>query len=273
MTRLHHARTCTAIALALPALSTSYAVLADQSSADLAKSLSNPVAALISVPFQYNYDQNIGPDDDGHRSTLNIQPVVPISISEDWNLVSRTIVPIISQSDVAPGAGSQSGTGDVVQSLFFSPKEPTASGWIWGVGPAFLLPTGSEDELTADKWGVGPTGVVLRQQGPWTYGGLFNHLVDFAGDDDRSDISTTFLQPFMSYTTPNAVSYTLNSESSIDWENHDSSVPINAIISKVLPIGGHPFSFGGGLRYWVKSADNGPEGLGLRFQVVALFPK
>ncbi|MEH6491216.1 hypothetical protein [Halopseudomonas sp.] len=141
------------------------------------------------------------------------------------------------------------------------------------MGPAFLLPTGSEDELTADKWGVGPTGVVLRQQGPWTYGGLFNHLVDFAGDDDRSDISTTFLQPFMSYTTPNAVSYTLNSESSIDWENHDSSVPINAIISKVLPIGGHPFSFGGGLRYWVKSADNGPEGLGLRFQVVALFPK
>jgi len=273
MTRSFRTNTRIAFALALPALGISSIGMADTDNADLAKSLSNPVADLISVPFQYNYDQNIGPDDDGHRSTLNIQPVVPFSLSEDWNLISRTILPIISQSDVAPGAGSQSGTGDVVQSLFFSPKEPTANGWIWGVGPVFLLPTGSKDELTADKWGAGPTGVVLRQQGPWTYGGLFNHIVDFAGDDDRGDISSTFLQPFMTYTTADAVSYTLNSESTIDWENDDSSVPINAIISKVVPIGGHPFSFGGGLRYWAKSTDNGPEGLGLRFQIVALFPK
>ncbi|MEH6566954.1 MAG: transporter [Halopseudomonas sp.] len=257
----------------LAALAVSAPLSAAQNNAELAKSLSNPVAALISVPFQYNYDENIGPDDDGHRSTLNIQPVVPISISEDWNMISRTILPVISQSDVAPGAGSQSGLGDVVQSLFFSPKDPTASGWIWGVGPAFLLPTGSKDELTADKWGAGPTGVVLRQQGPWTYGGLFNHLVDVAGDDDRSDINSTFLQPFVSYTTPTAVSYTLNSETTLDWENDDSAVPINAIVSKVIPIAGHPYSFGGGLRYWAKSTDNGPEGLGLRLQVTALFPK
>jgi hypothetical protein len=267
------ARPCTAFFILTSTLGFCLAAQAEQSSADLAKSLSNPVAALISVPFQYNYDQNIGPDDDGHRSTLNIQPVIPISISEDWNMISRTIIPIISQTDVVPGAGSQSGTGDVVQSLFFSPKEPTASGWIWGVGPVFLLPTGSEDELTADKWGAGPTGVLLRQQGPWTYGGLFNHIVDFAGDDDRSDISSTFIQPFMSYTTPSAVTFTLNSESTIDWENDDSAVPINAIVSKVVPIGGQLFSIGGGLRYWADSTENGPEGLGVRLQITALFPK
>ena len=254
-------------------LATSLVASAETSKADLAKSLSNPVAALISVPFQYNYDQTIGPEDDGHRSTLNIQPVIPVSISEEWNMISRTILPIIDQSDIAPGSGSQTGTGDVVQSVFFSPKEPTASGWIWGLGPVFLLPTGSEDELTADKWGAGPTGVVLRQQGPWTYGGLFNHIVDFAGDDDRSDISSTFIQPFMSYTTPSAVTYTLNSESTIDWENEDSAVPINAIVSKVVPIGGQLFSVGGGFRYWADSMENGPEGLGVRLQITALFPK
>ena len=114
---------------------------------------------------------------------------------------------------------------------------------------------------------------MLRQHGPWTYGGLFNHIVDFAGDDDRSDISSTFIQPFMSYTTPSAVTYTLNSESTFDWENDDSAVPINAIISKVIPIGGQLFSVGGGFRYWAESMDNGPEGLGVRLQLTALFPK
>ena len=146
-------------ALAMLAALHTLSASADQAAADLAKSLSNPVAALISVPFQYNYDHNIGTDNNGERHTLNIQPVIPISTSEDWNLFSRTILPITHQSDVFPGAGSQTGTGDTVQSLFFSPKEPTASGWIWGAGPVVMLPTGSEDELTADTWAAGPTGV------------------------------------------------------------------------------------------------------------------
>ena len=113
-------------------------VAADES-VELAKKLANPVAALISLPFQLNYDENIGPNDDGTRWYLNIQPVVPISLNEDWNLISRTILPLVSQDDIFPGAGSQSGIGDVVQSLFFSPAAPTETGWIWGAGPVFTL--------------------------------------------------------------------------------------------------------------------------------------
>lgn len=246
---------------------------AQQDSAELAKKLSNPVAALISVPFQLNYDQDIGPTEDGEKWTLNVQPVVPIELNQDWNVISRTILPVIAQDDIVPGEGSQFGLGDVVQSLFFSPKAPTAGGWIWGVGPAFLLPTGTDDLLTADQWATGPTAVVLKQQHGWTYGILANHLWSFAGDDDRADVNATFMQPFLSYTTPTAWTYSLNTESTYDWEGEEWSVPVNAIVTKVTRVGGQLVSVGGGLRYWADSQPNGPEGLGVRFVVTLLFPK
>ena len=126
--------------------------VAQTSSEELAKKLSNPVAALISAPFQFNYDQSIGPRDDGSRLTLNIQPVIPFSISKDWNLISRTITPVVSQHDIFPDAGSQFGIGDIVQSLFFSPKKPTSGGLIWAVGPVILLPTASDDLLGSKKF-------------------------------------------------------------------------------------------------------------------------
>src|SRR5262249_32175755 len=116
--------------------------------ADLAKKLSNPVASLISVPLQSNFDFNIGPRDDGWRYQLNLQPVIPISIGDDWNIISRTIMPIVYQDDIFPGAGDQFGLGDITQSLFFSPKAPSAfGGLIWGVGPVFLVPTATRDLL------------------------------------------------------------------------------------------------------------------------------
>jgi len=246
---------------------------AEESAEDLAKKLSNPVAAMISVPLQYNYDGEIGPERDGTKSTINIQPVAPFTINEQWNVISRTILPIIDQHDVFPGSGNQTGIGDITQSLFFSPKKPTSNGLIWGAGPAFLIPTGSEDELSARKWAIGPTIVLLKQQGTITYGALANHLWSVAGDDDRNDISSTFLQPFLSHTTKTAWTYGINLESSYDWKAEQWSIPINLTIGKLQKVGGRPMSFTGGVRYWAESTANGPHGWGARFVVTFLFPK
>ena len=243
------------------------------SAEELAKKLANPVAALISVPVQGNYDGDIGPADKGEKWTLNIQPVVPISLNENWNLISRTIVPLVDQKDIISGAGSQSGIGDILQTLFVSPVAPTASGWIWGVGPALLFPTGSDDLLTGDKWAAGPSFVVLKQDGPWTYGALLNHIWSYAGEDDRNEISASFLQPFATYTTPNAVSITLQTETTYDWKSEQWSVPVFGVVSKVFNVGGQLVSLGAGVKYYADSTDAGAEGWGGRLTATLLFPK
>lgn len=245
---------------------------AQDSSADLAKKLTNPVASMISVPFQFNYDGGFGPED-GNRETLNIQPVIPISINEDWNVISRTIMPLIWQNDIAGPSGHQFGLGDITQSLFFSPKQPGPGGLIWGLGPVFLIPTATDELTGSGKWGAGPTAVALKQQGPWTYGMLANHIWSFAGEDDRVDVNSTFLQPFVSYTTLDAWTFTLNTESTYDWEGDQWSVPVNFTVGKLVKFDKQPVSFTAGLRYWADAPENAQEGLGFRFVVTFLFPQ
>lgn len=249
------------------------ALAQEASEADLARQLANPIAALISVPMQMNYDTDFGQDDEGTLLRINVQPVIPISINDDWNLISRTILPIVDQQDFPFDGYSDFGLSDTVQSLFFSPKGATSSGWIWGAGPVFLLPTATDEFLGAEKWGIGPTAVVLKQQGPWTYGALANHIESFAGESDRADISATFLQPFLTYVTPTQVTFALNTESTYDWESKDWSVPLNFNVSKLTRVGSQLVQFGGGIRYWASSSDAGAEGWGLRLQVTLLYPK
>ncbi|KGD98114.1 hypothetical protein [Rhizobium sp. YS-1r] len=246
--------------------------VAQDQTQELAKQLSNPIASLISVPFQFNYDHGYGPDD-GKKAFVNVQPVIPISINDEWNLISRTIVPITWQNDIAGPSGEQFGLGDVVQSFFLSPVKPTEGGIIWGVGPVFLLPTATDDLLGGEKWGAGPTAVALKQSDGWTVGALANHIWSFGGDDSRPDVNATFLQPFVSYTTSDAWTFTLNTESTYNWETDAWSVPVNATVAKLVVLDKQPVSLSAGIRYWVESPEGGPEGLGFRLGVTMLFPK
>jgi hypothetical protein len=243
--------------------------------AALALKLANPIAALISVPLQTNFDGDIGPrvngERQGERITLNIQPVIPISLNSDWSMISRTILPVVWQNNIVPGAGSQFGLGDTVQSLFFSPAVP--KGAIWGVGPVLLVPTGTDPLLSGGKWGGGPTGVVLKQLGTVTVGGLANHIWSFAGNSARNDISTTFVNPFISNALKSGFTYGLSADITYDWKGDRWTMPVSLTASQVTKIGGQLVSIGGGLRYYVVSNDYAPHGFAGRFAVTLLFPK
>ncbi|MBI5592884.1 MAG: transporter [Deltaproteobacteria bacterium] len=246
--------------------------LAEDSDLELAKKLTNPLSSLISVPLQYNYDKGFGPNDDGSRSVLNIQPIWPFSLNSDWNLVTRTIIPIVDQQDIPVKGENKSGLGDILQSFFFSPKEPVG-GWILGAGPVFLYPSASDSLLGGEKWGVGPTAVALQQVNGWTYGMMANHIESFAGKEDRTYISSTFLQPFIAYTTKTKTTIGLNTESTYDWHNSTWSVPVNFSVAQLFRIGKLPMQLTAGVRYWAESPEFGPEGFGARLVLTFLFPK
>lgn len=249
-------------------------VWAQDDKAEIAKKLNNPIANLISVPFQLNHSTDIGTSDKGDRYILNIQPVIPVPLNDDWNVITRTIIPLVKQSDVIPGT-DQEGLGDSSLSLFFSPVEPTADGWIWGVGPVFLLPTATDSNnlLGNEKWGVGPTAVALKQENGWTYGALANHIWSVAGNDDRSDISNTFLQPFLAFTTSTFTTFTVNTESTYDWMNAEWQVPVNLMATQLFKVGNQPMSLQLGARYWAEAPETGPEGWGWRLTYTLVFPK
>lgn len=238
--------------------------------ADLAKKLQNPIADLISVPIQNNWDFGIGPED-AMRYTANIQPVIPFSIAEDWNVITRTILPVIYAEEPVKGFGNKFGLGDTVQSFFLSPKEPVG-GWVLGAGPVFQWPTSTDDALGNGKVGAGPTAVALRQEHGWTYGALMNHIWSFAGQGSTPDVNHTFLQPFLSFTTKKYTTFSVDTESSYDWDEDQWTVPLNVSVQQLVKIGKHPVALQVGYRYYAEKPDGGPE-WGLRFAVTFLFPE
>lgn len=265
-------RFCLAVIFALQAEPAMGQEAAPPDPSALAKQLSNPVASLISVPFQFNWDGGVGPDEDT-RFLLNFQPVMPFPVGENWNLIARVIVPILSQPALVPQGQATFGMSDILFSAFFSPAKPGVA--IWGIGPALQLPVSTDPFLGTEKWAAGPTFVILKQAGPWTVGALANHLWSFAGDDDRADVNQTYLQSFLAYATPTGVTYTLNTESAANWEAEDGqewTVPINVTVSKVLRLGRRPISVAVGGGYYVEQPEGGPEWK-FRTATTLLFPR
>jgi hypothetical protein len=242
-----------------------------QSQEELAKKLANPIASLISFPLQQNFDINFKASH-GFKYTLNIQPVIPFALNGSWNLISRTILPVASQYNVMTAGSVQTGLGDTVQSFFFSPSRPTKGGITWGAGPVFLLPTATNDSLGGGKWGIGPTIVILKQSGPWTFGLLANHLWSFAGDAERSDVSTTFFQPFVSRVYKGGFSWSVNTENSQNWTADAFSGSLNVSAAQVVPVFGQLTQISIGPKIFYGNASVRPQ-WGFRVSLVFLFPK
>ena len=211
-------------------------VRADDQAA-LAQAAQNPVANMISLPLQNNTNFGVGPGDDT-QNILNIQPVIPVSLSENWNLITRTIAPVIYQPEMVPGTGSEFGLGDINATLFFSPAKPGKL--IWGLGPVFSFPTATDDVLGTDKWSAGPSAVALTINGPWVIGGLASNLWSFAGDDDRADVNQFLFQYFINYNM--ADGWYLSSAPIItaNWEadsGNQWTIPFGGGVGKIFKIG------------------------------------
>lgn len=238
---------------------------------ELAKKLNNPTASLISVPVQNNFDFGGGPNDDGFQYKLNVQPVIPFQLNEDWKIISRTILSYIYQEERV-GTSSQSGLGDTSVTLWLSPEKEKHGLPVWGLGPVFQLPTATDDLLGAEKWGAGPSAILVWQAHGWTYGALASHTWSFTGESARQDVSSTFLQPFLAYQTKTHTTFGMNLESSYDWDGKQWTVPINLQITQLVKIGKMPVSFQLGGRYYAEKPSGGPD-WGLRFTVTFVFPK
>ena len=243
-----------------------------QDDTELAKQTQNPVADLISVPFQNNLNFGAGPGDD-LQYILNVQPVIPFRLTQDWNLISRTIMPLIYQPELAPGFGDVFGLGDIQQSLFLSPARPGKL--IWGIGPIFQFPSATDDALGQGKWGAGPTAVALTFHGPWVFGALINNVWSFAGDSDRPDVNQLLLQPFVNYNLPDAWYVGSVPIITANWEadsDNQWTVPLGVSLGKIVRLGKLPVNTQVGAYYNVVRPDNAAEWQ-LRIQIQFLFPR
>ena len=235
---------------------------------DLAKKTQNPVSDLISVPFQNNFNFGVGPQDK-LQYVLNIQPVLPQRISEQWNWIHRAIIPIIDQ----PAPVDEFGLGDIQYQGYLSPANP--GGLTWGVGPVLQVPSATDDQLGTEKWSAGLGAVALQMTGPWVYGVLANNIWSFAGDDNRPDVNQMLIQPFVNYNLGKGLAIGSAPIITANWEASSGqkwTVPLGAQISQIIPIGKIPVNFLLGAYYNVEKPDNGPD-WSLRFQFALLFPK
>ncbi len=244
----------------------------EKSAEELAKETQNPVANLISVPFQNNFNFGIGPNN-VMQYVLNFQPVIPISLNDDWNLITRTILPTINMPSPAPGIRSAFGLGDLNPTFFFAPAKATK--FIWGIGPTFTLPTATDPLLGNGKWSAGPAVVGLVTAGPWVIGALANNQWSFAGWGNKN-VNGMLIQPFVNYNFKHGWYLTTAPIMTADWEaRHDNmwTVPVGGGAGKIVKIGKLPFNISLAAYYNAVTPKDFGADWQLRFQVQMLFPK
>jgi hypothetical protein len=244
---------------------------AQESAEELAKKLANPIASLISLPFQNNSDHGIG-SLEGSRNTLNVQPVIPMTLSPKLNLIARWVQPIVSQFNITGVGEKQSGLADAVVSGFISPKA-SKNGFTWGAGPVLLLPIGTNDFLTGKKFGIGPTAVALKQSGGWTYGALINQIWSVAGSESRPDVNQMFVQPFFNYNWKSGAGLGANMEWTQNWQASTSVIWLNPTIAGVTALGKQKVQLAAGPRFNLAAPESAKSRFGVRAAVVLLFPK
>ncbi len=257
-------------ALASPIFGQTDSGVEDADEAELARASQNPVGDLISLPFQNNLNLGVGPDE-RPQNVLNIQPVWPIGLGDNWNFITRTILPVMSQP--SPGTDRTTGLGDVNFSGFFSPKKPGKI--IWGLGPAIVFPTATDQFLGSEKWSLGPSLVVLTMRGQWVLGALVNNVWSVAGEDERDDVNFFLMQPFVNYNFPTGWYLTSGPILTANWKATDSdvwTVPVGGGFGKVFKIGKQPTNFNTQVFYNVARPDFGAKWQ-WRFQLQFLFPK
>lgn len=248
----------------------------------LANQLANPISSLISVPLQFNWNTGGGYASDGNNFTLNVQPVIPFSISKNFNLISRTIVPFITQSNITPPPPQvpatyqtgQSGIGDTTQSFFLSPKAPLGGKIIFGAGPAMLIPTSTSTPLGNNQFSLGPTFVALTQTHGWTVGILMNQLWSLGGaNSTQNEVNSMFIQPFIAHADKRGRTYGINTETTCNWNavGTKCAVPINVTAAQLVKFGRQPVQFTIGARYYVVQPEFAPQ-WGMRFVTTFLFP-
>jgi len=239
--------------------------------AAIAKKLANPIGALISVPFQNNTDVGIG-EYNGSRNTMNFQPIVPISLSAKYSLITRYIVPVIAQHDITGEGTQEAGLSDILVSGWLS-NAVVKNGVVWGVGGAFLVPTATDDHLGTKKWGVGPTIIVLQQKSGWTYGILMNQIWSVAGNKDRADVNQMYLQPFITHNWKSGAGLTVNSETTLNWEANTTNAYINIMAGGLIKFGNQLVQFQVGPRIQVAAPDGSKSPFGVRAALIFVFPK
>jgi len=248
-----------------------FPAVAQQSDGDLAKAAQNPIASLISVPVQNNTNFDYGPDDKT-QNTLNIQPVWPFRLSENWNFITRTIVPIVSNPSLVPGGSRETGLGDTTFTGFFSPID--SGDWTWGVGPVLLIPTSSDDQLGADEWGLGPSLVVLTMPGNWVIGSLFSNVWGI-NEDDGNDVNLFTWQYFINYNMANGWYLTTAPINTANWEAPSGqtwTVPVGGGFGKIFRIGRQPLNFNLQGFYNIEKPDHIGD-WSMRVQLQFMFPK